>query len=201
MDENSKKQSSLLLCPEELHAAMNLVFENEYFDTTDLIYRAYLWMLFAGIDKNETITVRKDELDFVNMHISHGGIVYPIYQQAYTSMEKLSRLSSFEIMNVYDSRPMPTNKQRTNSPFLLAGLSDILSTDTFKFMISRKAIKAGVSITPKYVEMSGVFYRFASLPDDWSVRKKMSQLSCKDKRLLQRNKEDFNQWMVHYQSR
>lgn len=188
------KQNDLqkfFLHPEDLQRTMDAVFENEYFDTTDLIYRAYLWMLFAGIPKDETILITKSEVDIVKMQIVHDDHVYNMFQQAYTSMEKLCRLTSFEVMNMYHSRQHPTNKQRVDNDLLLAGISDHISTETLKSMISRKSSHVNVQLSPKAAEISGAFYRFASLPDSMSVRKRMSMLSEKDRTIMHRHRAEF----------
>lgn len=84
---HEESPNSYVTCPRHLRLTMDAVLPVRQNDTVNCIYRAFLWMLYGGMDANMTIRVKVSDVDFVRMTIRtpqdyDGHIAQPIYHSA-----------------------------------------------------------------------------------------------------------------------
>jgi len=90
----SKLRGSMVASPRHLKMVLDEVFEPPEKETQDCVYRALLWMAFAGVPRDQAALVTVDEVDFYNLQIHHGGKEYIIRQEGLTEFHKLCELDN-----------------------------------------------------------------------------------------------------------
>ena len=78
---------------------LNYVFDATDMETSDIIYRVFLWMAFVGLQFYETIEVTDKQVDLRNERIYHGGQAYVLPEESLGDFAAACRLTKF-----YESR-------------------------------------------------------------------------------------------------
>lgn len=172
--------------PKDLQHRMDLAFINEYYDSTDLIYRAYLWMLFAGMKMDDAISVQKSDV------LYRGGLFvckvgkakYEIDRLGNRSIERALHLRSFECFAESGSKIIRRNVVRPDSDYLISGTNGKIGKEVLAVMTCRKAQAIGVPLDRKSIFYSGIFYR----------KMKNVKLSTRERNVVYRCKNDYLRW-------
>ena len=90
---------SMVRSPEELRRVLDYVFDTPDMETSDIIYRVFLWMAFVGLPYYETIEVTDKQVDLRNERIYHSGQAYVLPEESLGDFAAACRLTKF-----YESR-------------------------------------------------------------------------------------------------
>ena len=90
-----KVRHQMVSSPLHLQRFMDSIFDSESDETIDNIYRCYFWMAYGGIDEDDTILIRNEDVDFSEMIIRYKTISVPIYREALPAFRNAVNLTSF----------------------------------------------------------------------------------------------------------
>lgn len=157
--------------PVQLQAYLDQVFSPESDETIDVVYRSYFWLAFSGIDEEDAIKVRGDQLDLDHMRIVlDNGKVYKIYDQALPAFCKAISLNDFVYRNPNYKNGKVARKDRVSGNLLLRGIKkkdnkENLSIKSYRAVIIKKTKlaedtgKTTQCLSYSRVYLCGVFFR------------------------------------------
>ncbi len=91
----NKMRRQMVSGPVHLQKFMDNIFTPENDETVDNVYRCYLWMAFGGIEEEDTVQIKANEVDFGRMVIRHKDEEFPIYREAVPAFRNAVGLTSF----------------------------------------------------------------------------------------------------------
>lgn len=157
-----KIRHQMVSSPLHLQRYMDAVFEPESSETIDNIYRCYLWMAYGGIDEDDTILVKNEDVDLVEMVIRYKMTRVPIYREAIPAFRNAVSLDSFVYKHPnYNS----VRRDRIPGDTIMRGIKATSKIMTMRGILSKKniiAIKEGktdLQLSFYRVRLSGLFYR------------------------------------------
>lgn len=158
-----KVRHQMVSGPLHLQKFLDEVFDKEAEETIDNIYRCYFWMAYGGIDEEDTILIRKDQVDFSQMIIGYKTTSVPIYREALPAFKNAVSLNSFLYKHPNYSKPV--RRDRVPGDTLMRGVRAATKTFTMRTTLSKRNIKAvedgltDLQLSFYRVRMSGLFYR------------------------------------------
>jgi len=157
-DMEEKFKQRMIASPMHLELTLNKAFEPVGSETVDCVYRCYLWMAFAGVERAETVNITVDEIDFGSMTIEHKSKSYEIYREAIPAFKMACEATQFKYVHPnYDNT---IYRKRYEGNYLFRGIrSSQIAIDTIKSVVNAKFIKAGIKTSYEKIRMSGVFYK------------------------------------------
>lgn len=214
-----KIRHQMVSCPLHLQRFLDEVFDRESEETIDNIYRCYFWMAYGGIDEEDTILIRNEEVDFSQMAISYKTTSVPIYREALPAFRNAVSLNSFLYKHPNYSKPV--RRDRVPGDTLMRGIRATTKTFTMRTTLSKRNIKAvedgstDLQLSFYRVRMSGLFYRVyemerAGIPANFSeaalrvMDGKTYSLSGREKIEHRQNKiersylEDYQRWKLAF---
>jgi hypothetical protein len=142
--------------PKHLETILNLAFDPVERETTDCLYRCYLWMAFAGIRDREAVEVKTREVDFDSLLIHHNGRSFEFYKEAVPAFKNACELPDF----VYAHPKYITRRNRLPSEYLLRGVrSEKPGLTTMRDKMHVYLLYQNIQITYRTIFLSGIFYR------------------------------------------
>ena len=142
---------------------MDSIFDPESEETIDNIYRCYFWMAYGGIDEEDTIAIRKSDVNFQRMYIQYKSTSIPIYREAVPAFRNAVMLDSFVYKHPNYSKDIRRN--RVQGDTIMRGIKAATKTFTMRATLSKRNIKAieegktDLQLSFYRVRMSGLFYR------------------------------------------
>lgn len=157
LDTDSKLRRSMVASPMYLKLVMDEVFEAPEKETVDCVYRALLWMAFAGVPRNQAPLVTVDEVDFYGMRIRHNEKEYKIPAESLEEFHKLCELDSF--LFIHKNPDYEQRRPRAEGTQLLRGLGDTaVSVEKISDALYKRFMQSRWSLSYDNVLESGLFY-------------------------------------------
>lgn len=214
-----KIKHQMVSSPLHLQKYLDEVFDVESEETIDNIYRCYFWMAYGGIDEEDTILIRNDDVDFSQMIIRYKSVSVPIYREAIPAFHNAVTLTSFKYKHPNYSKSIRRN--RVLGDTVMRGIKATTKTFTMRTTISKRNIKAvedgitDLQLSFYRVRMSGLFYRVyemerAGVPASFSdaalrvMEGKNYSLYGREKLQHKQNKierdylEDYQRWKLAF---
>ena len=199
--------------PFHLQSYLNSIFLPEASETTDNVFRCYLWLAYAGIPEDNALDVSASDVDFGRMVIRYNGEEFPIYREAVAALQNCVKLGSFAYIHPnYNNVIFQPRKDGNKILRLTAAYSETTGSVTTPHQYRQrlaqaytKAIKLGktdIKLTYKSALDSGMFYRvhelesigatinFTMMFDDGFSNKQRA------KDLANRFKKDYENWKM-----
>lgn len=149
--------------PIHLQTYLDAICEPEERCTTDNIYRCYYWLAYAGMDEEDILNVKCEDVDFRNMQINYPRkmTVVPLYPQALKAFHNCVELESF-VFN-HPNYTKTVWKPRADGNTLIRGIRAQVTLKSIRVELSRRS-KAKEDKTPLRLSyfrvwISGIFYR------------------------------------------
>ena len=158
-----KVKHQMVSSPLHLQRFMDSIFDPESEETIDNIYRCYFWMAYGGIDEEDTIAIRKSDVNFQRMYIQYKSTSIPIYREAVPAFRNAVMLDSFVYKHPNYSKDIRRN--RVQGDTIMRGIKAATKTFTMRATLSKRNIKAieegktDLQLSFYRVRMSGLFYR------------------------------------------
>lgn len=158
-----KIRHQMVSSPLHLQRFMDSIFDPEGDETIDNIYRCYFWMAYGGIDEDDTIFIRNEDVDFSEMIIRYKTISVPIYREALPAFRNAVNLTSFVYRHPNYSKTI--RRDRVPGDTIMRGIKAVTKTFTMRATLSKRNIKAveegktDMQLSFYRVRMSGLFYR------------------------------------------
>lgn len=158
-----KVKHQMVSSPLHLQRFMDSIFDPESEETIDNIYRCYFWMAYGGIDEEDTIKVKKDDVNFQEMYIQYKSTSIPIYREAAPAFRNAVMLDSFVYKHPNYSKDIRRN--RVQGDTIMRGIKAATKTFTMRATLSKRNIRAieegktDLQLSFYRVRMSGLFYR------------------------------------------
>ena len=158
-----KIRRQMVSSPLHLQKYLDTLFDPESEETMDNLYRCYFWMAYGGIDEEDTISIKTEDVDFKEMVIRYKDTRVPIYREALPAFRNAVSLGSFLYKNANYKKPI--RRDRLSGDTIMRGIKATTKTFTMRTTLSKrniKAIKEGktdMQLSFYRVRMSGLFYR------------------------------------------
>lgn len=158
-----KVKHQMVSGPLHLQKFLDDILDPENEETIDNIYRCYFWMAYGGIDEEDTILIRNEQIDFGQMVIYYKTTNVPIYREALPAFRNAVSLNSFLYKHPNYSKPV--RRDRVSGDTLMRGIRATTKTFTMRTTLSKRNIKAiedgltDLQLSFYRVRMSGLFYR------------------------------------------
>lgn len=159
----SKVRTMTVFTPAALQDYLNCICEPESEKTVDNIYRCYYWLAFSGMDEEDIMNVKTNEVDFENMLINHDGRSYIIYRESIPAFKNCVNLTEFVYKHPNYSKDVIKN--RVPGDTLIRGVKRSISTMAMRTELSRRAKKfidsgeTNIKLSYYRAWISGLFYR------------------------------------------
>lgn len=156
VDTFRKLRRKMLSSPAHLEKILNTVYHPVSNETTDCLYRCYLWMAFAGLPEEEVLEVTTDEIDFTMMTIEHGGKSYEIPREAIPAFRMACEAEQF----LFIHPDYTTYRKRLPGPYLMRGVrADRLSLHNLQDVRYKHFTPAGFEVDYQCARLSGLYYK------------------------------------------
>lgn len=159
-----KIRKQMVANPMHLQSYLDTMFEKESEETIDNLFRCYFWMAYGGIDEDDTILVKTEDVDFSKMIIRYKTTTVPIYREAVPAFRNAAMLTDFNYIHTQSPR-YEMRRDRIPGDTIMRGIKADAKILTMRTTISKrniKAIKEGrmeLQLSFYRVRMSGLFYR------------------------------------------
>ena len=159
--ERVKRQ--MVSSPLHLQKYLDDLFDNEQEETIDNVYRCYFWMAYGGIDEEDTILIKNDDIDLQRMLIRYKTTIVPIYREAIPAFKNILTLTSFLYKHPNYSKPIW--RERVPGDTVMRGVRSTTKVFTMRGSISKRNVEAvelgrtNLQLSFYRVKMSGLFYR------------------------------------------
>lgn len=172
-----KIKKQMVASPLHLQRYLDDIFDKEFEETIDNLYRCYFWMAYGGIDEEDTILVKSEDVDLSQLLIHYKSTNIPIYREAIPAFKNAVTLTSF--LYKHPNYTKPIRRDRVPGDTIMRGLKATTKTFTMRTTISKRNISAvedgltDLQLSFYRVRMSGLFYRVyemerAGIPVDFS---------------------------------
>lgn len=158
-----KIKKQMVASPLHLQRYLDDVFDKEFEETIDNLYRCYFWMAYGGIDEEDTILVKTEDVDLSQMLIRYKTTSVPIYREAIPAFKNAVTLTNF--LYKHPNYTKPIRRDRVPGDTIMRGLKATTKTFTMRTTISKRNISAiedgltELQLSFYRVRMSGLFYR------------------------------------------
>jgi hypothetical protein len=147
--------------PMDLQIVLDTYLSPESDRTVDNVVRAYFWLVFAGVRREDAVQLTRENIDFAESCVHVGHLSYPIYPQAVSSLRNVIELSSFRYVHpMYE----PVQKNRYPGDKILRMIKGDAEHAAIEMEFIRKRSKSGVKDGRKFsyitLRKSGIFYRY-----------------------------------------
>lgn len=215
-----KSRKKLLANPSQLKAYLDELFEPEEELTAAVIYRAFLWLAYAGVKREDACKIKKTDVDLNERCIIYKGLRLSVCEEAWDTIEYAAELDFFNYVHPIYSDVI--TRPRVKSDTLLRGVKAELNTKTTVVKIWRTYLalhpddtRYDFPLAYNNVWRSGWFYRIrecekAGLPTD-KLFEIMVDLQMSDteyqKAAVVRNtkirsqKSNYNRWKSAFRCR
>lgn len=172
-----KIRHQMVSSPLHLQKFLDTLFDPESEETMDNLYRCYFWMAYGGIDEDDTILIKAEDVDLTEMVIRYKDTRVPIYRESLPAFRNAVSLGSFLYKNANYKKPI--RRDRLVGDTIMRGIKATTKTFTMRTTLSKRNIKAvkdgktDMQLSFYRVRMSGLFYRAyemerAGIPVDFS---------------------------------
>ena len=221
-----RMRSQMVANPQHLQRYLNSICEPESEKSVSSTYRCYFWLAFSGVSEPDSIKIREQNVDFMNMVISYENREYQIYREEIPALRNCVQLTGF---NFNHPNRKTVVKPRADGDLLLRGFSPLDDLKTLRQSMSRCARKqkyrdrfspddSSVDLRLSYyrVWLSGLYYRMyeaerAGMPVDFRPAAKdhmegkefnlthyRDSPEVKEMELARNYKKDYDRWKEAY---
>ena len=207
-DKSEKVRAKMAANPKDLKEYLDDVFDAEENNGTDNIFRAYFWLAYGGMKRDDIMSIPASGVLLDDNRLVYGDYTMEIYPEARRTFVNCVKLDEFTKTRVINPKVVVQHQlQRENNGLLLrttkgSSLHTIASNITHR---TREAIDSGKTkrrMTYESVWLSGVFFRVFQLeiygvePNfDWAINEVCSNPEgvhyAKKKREIT---ADYNLW-------
>ena len=158
-----KIKKQMVASPLHLQRYLDDIFDKEFEETIDNLYRCYFWMAYGGIDEEDTILIKTEDVDLSQMLIRYKTTSVPIYREAIPAFKNAVTLTNF--LYKHPNYTKPIRRDRVPGDTIMRGLKATTKTFTMRTTISKRNISAiedgltELQLSFYRVRMSGLFYR------------------------------------------
>lgn len=136
--------------------------EYEIVNGIDNVYKTFCWFAFMGIPEEETVKIKKNEIDFDNMVVRHNSTNYRIYFESIPTLKSAVELDHLLFTHTNYTSDL---QQRFDSDEVLRGFNAVFTSYSMREMLSRKIARyksrtgGEIKFSYKRLYLSGIFYR------------------------------------------
>ena len=147
--------------PEMLGIYLDALFDMESQQTTDSVFRCAYWLAFMGVDKEESVEIKRRAVDLEKCELNCSRGILALYPESVAAFLNCVSLDAF----LYRDKWMP----RADGSLLLSGIRTVYSVSKLKVAMSSKAREAfdkGLTdqrLSYERVQRSGLFYRMRQM--------------------------------------
>lgn len=216
-----KLVQSTMSGPVQLQLYLNRFCSPEINDTVDNTIRCFHWAAFAGVKRQDVISLTKKNVDLFNMVFKIDGKEFPIYREGVPAIRKCIELKEFHFD--HPSFTDPVYVDRVEGESLFRGFRGERTFKSMSAFISLKIKSVNdmldeqdeqiTSISYDNLRLSGVFYRLFEFeaagiePDFQALARELydgkakanlhgNDLKWKYNRIAKQYEEDYARWKI-----
>lgn len=158
-----KFRKQTLSSPMHLQKYLDMVFAPEDNRTVDMVYRAYFWMAFGGIQEEDIFKVRCSDVNLDTMSVVYDGIEYPIYREAIQTFKTCKEAKTFRVYLPSQGGGF-TPRDRCEGDILIRKFRNVPTIHNLRSELSKRnkefeSLTNGMRISYFRAWVSGLFYR------------------------------------------
>lgn len=157
----SEYKNKLIKDALQLRIYLDTLFSPEEEVSTDVLLRAYCWLVYMGLSDDQIDDLRISNVDLGEMIIVVDGKVYDIYREAFRTLKLCVERDILK----YNHSKYSTLIKRIDGDRIVRGVKSERKVVTLKSDIStanKQALENGktnLNLTPRSIKMSGIFDR------------------------------------------
>lgn len=217
----NKVKKQMVANPLHLQNYLDAIFDSEYEETIDNVYRCYFWMAYMGIGEDDVSIITSDDVNLNNYTVHYKGNDIPMYRESIKVFENVTLLEDF----LYKHPNYETRRNRVAGNTILRGVKTTADALTLRRVVSMRrneaskdaarGVKTDQQLSFYRVRMSGLFYRMAEreragIPVDFSeaalqlMDGKTYSLSGREKIIHKQNRierdyfDDYQRWKLAF---
>ena len=217
----NKVKKQMVANPLHLQNYLNAIFDSEYEETIDNVYRCYFWMAYMGIDEEDVSAITTEDVNLNNYSVHYRDNDIPMYRESIKAFENVTLLNSF----LYKHPNYEIRRNRVEGNTILRGIKTDADVMTLRRVVSLRrnekddnglrSVKTDQQLSFYRVRMSGLFYRMsererAGIPVDFSeaavrlMEGKEYSLHGREKLIHRQNRierdymEDYQRWKLAF---
>lgn len=169
IDVVEKARKKWIASPLQLKKYLDELFESEEEKTTAVVYRAYVWLAYLGVRKEDTCKIKTTDVDLNNWCIIYNDRKLDVYNEAWNTVKYAAVLADFNYVHPLYSKV--SVRHRVESDKLLRGIKADPKGNTLEMKIlhTYAAVHPDSDTRQDYplsyenVWLSGWFYRMYEL--------------------------------------
>lgn len=152
----------IIRSPAHLQRCMDAVFDPESEETIDNVYRCYLWAVYGGLEHDNAVVLKAENIDLHSLSAESLGQGCVLYPEALPSFRNCMQLRSFRYKHPHYSNVIL--KERIDSDYILRGTRGNAENvgKSLRSDMNRRINKSGgasVKLNNTTVWFSGLYYR------------------------------------------
>lgn len=175
----NKVKKQMVANPLHLQNYLDAIFDSEYEETIDNVYRCYFWMAYMGIGEDDVSIITSEDVNLNNYTVHYKGNDIPMYRESIKVFENVTLLEDF----LYKHPNYEIRRNRVAGNTILRGVKTTADALTLRRVVSMRrneaskdaarGVKTDQQLSFYRVRMSGLFYRMAEreragIPVDFS---------------------------------
>lgn len=169
VDGEERFRDAMIRSPEHLQQCLNMVFDPEEDETTDIVYRCFFWMAYGGMSEENIHRLTSKDVHLEYMEAVKDDEIAVLYRQSLRSVRICVNAKQFLYHNSNYVNSGSIWRDRIPGDSILRSVRGKPNVVNFRSQISRKVNNARKSnpnvkeLSYKKVWLSGVFYRLYEL--------------------------------------
>lgn len=153
-----KIRKSMVASPMHLELKLDGIYDPVEDNTMDCVYRAFLWLIFAGMTEYEAVDVLTKNVDWENMLVHHNNKAYDIYKEAVPALRKACNLN--EVFYKHPKYSEMIVRKRAENEFLFRGVrAERIGISAFRGILQLATKESSTKLNHRAIFWSGNFYR------------------------------------------
>lgn len=219
----NKIKTRLVSNPQHLQRYLDYVLEPEDSNGVSNIYRAFFWLIYSGMDEEDTMNLTAENIKLDEMVAVYDGSVYPLYRESLKCLSNCVKSQEFFYKRNRSDETPGRLRERAEGDWILRGFVEGQTLASLRNEMCKKGkskVYAPVvpdegimelKLTPYRVWISGVFYRMyegerAGIPVDFEPLALMTMRSRPDTQQTRKKltdttrgyRRDYQRWKDAY---
>lgn len=156
IDMSEKLRRTMIASPKHLELVLNKCFAPVESETTDCLYRCYLWMAFSGVKGQDALDMKVSDVHLTDMTLQYNNVVRELYRESLPAFRMACEATEF----VYIHPRYTTRRSRYPGDKLIRGIkSDSIKMMTIRSILQKAFDANGVETSYSKIYLSGIFYK------------------------------------------
>lgn len=113
IDNTTGLREKMVASPIDLKRVLDDYFDEAKYQTADVVLRTFLWLAFIGVEDRDSIRIKCQDVDVVNLGLRYKGEIYELPRESREDFLAARNLEFFNRMVMDHTRVMPSRGNKT----------------------------------------------------------------------------------------